>query len=643
MKLLFALLLFCISVAGFSQQKQPNVLFFLVDDLGWNDIGTNGSKLYETPAIDALANEAVYFSNAYAAYPRCVPSRYAMVSGRHPARNGQKDGVTLPLEIVTIAEALKPAGYKTFYAGKWHLGHSEEFWPHNQGFDINKGGCDSGAPASYFFPYHDSEQSKNNKPYFGLETGKPGEYITDRLTDETIRFIEENNPAKTGKPFLAYLAHYAVHAPLQAKPDRIKYYNEKIKKLSFEGEPYIFGTDGRTKMWQDNAVYASMVESMDESLGKVIAKLKELGLYENTIIIFTSDNGGLSNSGKNNSRELATTNKPLRAGKGHIYEGGIKEPVFVRWPGIADKKAVTDIPITGMDYYPSILEMCGLPGQPQNHIDGVSFAPALKGEKMDENRPLFWHQVAARPDQTGDHNSSVIRVGNLKLHHFLDDNRIELYDLKADPFEAKNIAEVNKAKATELKSRLDSWKKEVGAAPVKEKATGTKDRNAKQNAQTGKRAGLILSESFEAESSVWEASGKQETKAKLLLTNDATDGKKAAVVIVSGTAGKPNSVLLTAKPTEFESCDSIEVSFFAKCIPENTKMKLQVQFESAEGERYFRAENFELTSTYKKYSVVLVAKPDMAVNKISPRFQLGETLGEYYFDNIVVKKAGNNP
>ncbi|MDX1284236.1 MAG: sulfatase, partial [Draconibacterium sp.] len=403
MKKIYFLFVILVSLATVAQDK-PNVLFFLVDDLGWNDIGTNGSVLYETPNIDALADEAMYFANAYAAYPRCVPSRHAMISGRHPARGGKRDGAATPPEIVTLAEAMKTNGYGTFFAGKWHLGKNESVWPHRQGFDVNKGGCESGAPASYFFPYHNPKAEKNNKPYYGLEKGVNGEYITDRLTDETIKYIEENNPKITGKPFLAYVSHYAVHTPIQAKPDRIKYYQKKLEKLSFEGEPYVFGPDGRAKMWQDNAVYAAMVESMDESLGRIISKLKELGLYNNTIVIFTSDHGGLSNSGLKSKRELATTNKPLRAGKGHIYEGGIKVPVFVRWPGVADKISKTDAIITGMDYYPSILEMCELPLQPKNHIDGVSFVPALKGERMNGNRPFYWHQTAARPTSTGDHN-----------------------------------------------------------------------------------------------------------------------------------------------------------------------------------------------------------------------------------------------
>lgn len=466
MKNIITIIIVFISIVSVAQNK-PNVVFFLVDDLGWNDISTNGSKLYETPNIDALAEEATYFNNAYCAYPRCVPSRHAMISGLHPARGGKRDGVATPLELVTLAEALKAHNYGTFFAGKWHLGHEESEWPHHQGFDVNKGGCDSGAPASYFFPYHDASKTKNNKPYYGIEEGVEGEYITDRLTDETIKYLDENDPAKTGKPFLVYLSHYAVHTPLQAKPDRIKYYRKKIKTLSFEGEPYVFGPDGRAKMWQDNAVYAAMVESMDESLGRVIKKLKELDIYDNTIIVFTSDHGGLSNSGLKNKRQLATTNYPLRAGKGHNYEGGLKVPVFVRWPGVADKKTTSGSIITGMDYYPTILEMCGLPKLPQVHKDGVSFVPALKGKTINAKRAFFWHQTASRPSSTGDHNSSVIRIGKYKLHHFLNDNRLELYALDRDPYEKNNVVKEFPDLAGKLKCRLDDWKTEVGASEIK--------------------------------------------------------------------------------------------------------------------------------------------------------------------------------
>ena len=308
--------LLSLGLSGFASltmaQERPNVLFFLVDDLGWNDISANGSKLYETPNIDEVFNESVYFSNAYSAYPRCVPSRYAMITGRHPARDGQTDGNKIKNKEITIAEALKSHGYGTFFTGKWHLGHTEEFWPHNHGFDVNMGGCDAGSPGSYFFPY--GSEKFINKSLYGLEEGEKGEYITDRLTKETLKYIRENHD----KTFLAYVAHYAVHTPLQAKKDRIEYYQEKIKKLEFEGEEYSYGPDGRTKLRQDNAIYAAMVESMDDSFGAIIKELKKLGIYDNTIIIFTSDHGGLSNSGLENKRPLATSNLPLRAGKGHI-------------------------------------------------------------------------------------------------------------------------------------------------------------------------------------------------------------------------------------------------------------------------------------------------------------------------------------
>ncbi|TDN96637.1 sulfatase [Sunxiuqinia elliptica] len=468
--LIAAFLLFS-SLTIKAQNRHPNVIFFLVDDLGWNDIQLNGSELYETPNINALAKESVYFNNAYSSYPRCVPSRFSMITGQHPARNGKKDGVPKLFKTKTIAETMKANGYGTFFAGKWHLGHEESSWPHHKGFDINKGGCDAGAPASYFFPYHDSSKSKNNQPYYGLEKGEEGEYITDRLTSETIKYIEENAPSETGKPFFIYLAHYAVHTPLQAKAERISYYQEKIKKLSFDGAPYIFGPDGRAKMWQDNAIYAAMVESVDQSLGRLINTLKERDLYDNTIIIFTSDHGGLSNSGLKNKRELATTNKPLRAGKGHNYEGGIKVPVLVRWPGVTNGKTTESI-ITGMDYYPSILEMCGLPLCPNAHLDGVSFAPALKGNPINTQRAFYWHQIASRPKSTGDHNSSVIRIANYKLHHFLDDNKIELYNLKHDPFEKNNIAPLFPQVVKQMKQQLEDWKIAIDAAAPKSPKRG---------------------------------------------------------------------------------------------------------------------------------------------------------------------------
>jgi len=621
-------------------QEKPNVLFFLVDDLGWNDISANGSKLYETPHIDEVIGESVYFSNAYAAYPRCVPSRYAMITGRHPARDSQTDGINLGLEQVTLAEALKDKGYQTFFAGKWHLGKSEEYWPHHQGFDVNKGGCDAGSPGSYFFPYGDTKFVDTS--LYGLEEGKEGEYITDRLTDETIKYIKDHREG----PFLVYLAHYAVHTPLQAKPERVAYYEEKLKGLHFEGEPFVFGPDGRAKMWQDNAVYAAMVESMDESFGKVVATLRELGIYDNTIIIFTSDHGGLSNSGLTNKRELATTNKPLRAGKGHIYEGGIKVPMFVRWPGVADHHAVTDVVIDGMDYYPSILEMCGLPLLPEQHKDGVSFVPALKGEKINEDRNFYWHQTAARPESTGDHPSSVIRKGNYKLHHFLEDKRLELYNLAEDPYEQYNLAETEPERAKSMLQELNQWKKEAHVsrlkkkAPAEEESPAAKPAKDSQKAGPGK-AGISGLENPGFEDGVdkgWKLITRRDGKASIDSDRDAAEGQLAARVRVVRFQ-EMNEIILESRPVAISNATYV-LRFWAKADKNKSGLKVQAVLEDTGGNRKYSAETVEVSTGYQPYELKIKPKEDFFPVSMKIRFQFAEAGESYWIDGLVLKEGG---
>ncbi len=620
-------------------QEKPNVLFFLVDDLGWNDISANGSALYETPHIDEVLGESVYFSNAYAAYPRCVPSRYAMITGRHPARDSQTDGINLGLEQTTLAEALKAQGYQTFFAGKWHLGKSEEYWPHHQGFDVNKGGCDAGSPGSYFFPYGDTKFADTS--LYGLEEGKVGEYITDRLTDETIRYIKEH---KDG-PFLAYLAHYAVHTPLQAKPERVAYYEEKVKGLHFEGEPYVFGPDGRAKMWQDNAVYAAMVESMDESFGKIVATLRELGIYDNTIIIFTSDHGGLSNSGLTNKRELATTNKPLRAGKGHIYEGGIKVPMFVRWPGIADHHAVTDVVIDGMDYYPSILEMCGLPLLPEQHTDGVSFVPALKGETINEDRNFYWHQTAARPESTGDYPSSVIRKGNYKLHNFLEDNRLELYNLADDPYEQHNLAEEEPERAKSMLQELNQWKKEAHVSRLKKKVPPQEESPAAKPERDEKKAGQgktgskgIKNPGFEdGADKGWKLIVRHDAKASLGSDRDAHEGKLAARVKISRIE-EMNEVILESRPVAMSN-EMYTLRFWAKGEKEGAGLKVQVAMEDAGGDQKYSAKTVELGTAWQPYELPIKPKQGHVPVAMKIRFQFAESGTAYWIDDLSLSEG----
>ncbi len=461
MKTLFKLLSLAVVLVLFSNftiaQKKKNVLVILVDDLGYHDLSFTGSKFYETPHVDKLAEKGVVFTNAYVSHPRCVPSRYAFQTGKFPARAkvpGKNEGLTEA--DITIGQAFKNNGYETFFAGKWHLGKDSTMWPQNKGYDINIAGCSAGAPRSYFYPYNESrnpEVSGKHRKIVGLEDGKPGEYLTYRLTEETIKFIKKDHD----KPFFAMLAHYGVHTPFQAPKEIIEKYKNKLKGMTFEGPEYL-ERDGQTKVHQDNAVYAAMIETVDESLGKIMQALDEEGLLDNTIIVFTSDHGGLSNRG--NNRKLATSNLPLRAGKGHVYEGGVKVPFIIYDKDLKTKKC--DEVTINTDIYPTLLDLCGLPLVPQQHLDGVSMKPYLNGKKPDE-RTLYWHSPKGRPKSTGDHNCTAIRVGKYKLIDYYDENRLELYDLKKDPYENNNLAEKDAKLAEKLHKQELNWKKEINA------------------------------------------------------------------------------------------------------------------------------------------------------------------------------------
>ncbi|NQU55159.1 MAG: sulfatase [Bacteroidetes bacterium] len=443
-----------------------NVILFVVDDLGYYDLSVTGSKLYETPNIDQLAKSGMQFQNAYVSHPRCVPSRFSLQTGKYPARLKIPGGKgQMKTSEVTIGEAFKEAGYTTFFAGKWHLGKDASQWPQNQGYDINIGGCHAGAPPSYFFPYNIKKEGdkSNHSGIVGLEAGEEGEYITDRLTNETVNFITNHK----NETFFAVLCHYAVHTPLQAKKEKIEKYKAKIKKMNFDGPEYIT-KDGTTKMRQDNAIYAAMIESMDESLGELVKTLKQEGIYDNTIIVFTSDHGGLSNRGATNKRVLATSNLPLRAGKGHVYEGGAKVPFFVYWPGVIQAETYSDQVTVNTDIFPTLLDVSGIPLKPESHLDGLSMLPAIKDKKSVE-RTLFWHSPVGRPESTGDENCSAVRVGDYKLIDFYDKNQVELYNLKTDPNETNNLVSSEKELSRTLLEKLNNWKSKVNAVHKKVK------------------------------------------------------------------------------------------------------------------------------------------------------------------------------
>ncbi len=451
--------------AADAPKQRPNIILFLIDDLGWKDLGCQGSTFYQTPNIDRLAAAGARFTDAYAACAVCSPTRAAILTGKYPARllltdwlpSGRWDSKAklregrflrgLPVEEVTLAEALREGGYRTASIGKWHLGSEPFSLPEHHGFEVNIGGNAHGAPGSYFFPYAGNWKipaTGQRAVWNVLPDGKEGEYLTDRLTDEAVKFIRDTQATKnlepatqnTAQPFFLYFPHYGVHTPLQAKKEVIAKY-ERIPEAQRAGKPE----------------YAAMVESIDDSVGRVMATLKELKLDENTVIVFTSDNGGFYN---------ATSNAPLRANKGAYYEGGIRVPLIIKWPGVAKPGLVVSDPVTSTDLYPTCLAAAGLPALPNQHQDGGNLRPLLAGEGSLAARSLFWHYPHYN-EHPSSLPSSVIRKGPWKLIETFDPEGIELYDLTDDLSETKNLATTETAKADELRRELEAWRKEVGA------------------------------------------------------------------------------------------------------------------------------------------------------------------------------------
>jgi arylsulfatase A-like enzyme len=450
-------------------ESKPNILFILADDLGYTDLSCMGSNFYETPNIDRIAAGATIFTNGYAACQVCSPSRASIMTGKFPARHditvhiGSPSGEAwrtrnrftkllpaeythnLPAEYTTMPEALKQAGYKTFFAGKWHLG-SEGSWPEDHGFDINVGGWTSGGPSGgYFSPY------KNPN----LENLEDGENLSHRLAKETVKFLHENNPKETGKPFLAYLSFYAVHSPIQTTQEKWQKYRDKAEQQGIAESGYEMGKFLPIRQVQDNPIYGGLVEQMDDAVGEVLKTLNELGLDENTIVVFTSDNGGVA-AGDN----FSTSNKPLRAGKGYQFEGGIREPYFIKIPGLTKAGEKIDYPVSGTDFYPTFLELAGAELLPQEHNDGISLLPLFKGETLAE-RALIWH--FPHYGNQGGEPSSIIRRGDWKLIHYYEDGRKELYNLAVDISETKDLAAEQPEKVEQLGKELFDYLTEVGA------------------------------------------------------------------------------------------------------------------------------------------------------------------------------------
>lgn len=492
--------------------RLPNVVFFLVDDLGWRDVGCYGSRFYETPNIDRLAEDGVRFNQAYAACHVCSPTRASILTGKYPARLHLTDWLTgrkeydfqrlknaeiiqhLPYDEITLPEALKEHGFATAIFGKWHLGE-EPSGPLAHGFDVQVPRWNKGWPrAGYHAPFRMD----------GL-TDSEGDYLTDRLTDEALGFIDANKD----KPFFLYFSHFAVHDPIHGRPDLVQKYRRKLSEMEnakdrefvLEGNPddenplsrrelnelieeptfdeykVLPQRTVKIKQHQDNVQFAAMVEAMDESLGRVRIRLEDLGLAENTIIIFFSDNGGMSAANFGNPNRVvdpskldlaySTSNLPLRGAKGWLYEGGIRVPMIVSWPGGGKAGLASEEPVISTDFYPSILEMVGLPSMPEQHADGKSFVGALKGEQISRG-PIFWH-FPHYSNHGMQSPGGAIRDGDFKVLDYFENGSVQLFDLKNDPGEQNNLSESQPTRARELQARLNQWRETVGANKMREK------------------------------------------------------------------------------------------------------------------------------------------------------------------------------
>lgn len=469
---LLLLVFILIPLCDYAQDKrprQPNILFILADDLGYHDLSCTGSNYYETPNIDRIAREGAVFTEGYSACQVCSPSRASIMTGKSPARHGITDYIGAPYgtdwrkqgrhnqllpasydtalrhAYTTLPEAMKAAGYKTFFAGKWHLG-GRGSWPEDHGFDINRGGWEKGGPSGgYFSPWENPN----------LENTVPGENLSMRLAAETVKFLKENNPQETGQPVFAFLSFYAVHGPIQTTRKKWEKYRDKADRSGIAQQGFKMEHFLPMRQVQDNPIYAGLVETMDDAVGVVLRALDEQGLAENTIVVFTSDNGGVSAGDA-----YSTSNLPLRGGKGYQFEGGIRVPYFMKVPGLTKGGEVYHTPVIGTDFYPTLLDLAGAGLKPQEHEDGLSLLPLLKGNTL-SGRPLIWHYP--HYGNQGGEPSSIIRQGPWKLIHYYEDGRDELYKLDADPRELTDVAKHHRRKVTELRATLDGYLKRTGA------------------------------------------------------------------------------------------------------------------------------------------------------------------------------------
>ena len=456
--------------------KKPNFLFILIDDLGWADLTCYGSTFYETPNLDRLAKESMKFSDAYASCPVCSPTRASVMTGKYPATVGITDWICwggslhpargklvdvpylkgLPTSEHSLARALNDGGYATWHVGKWHLG-SDGHHPEDHGFEENVGGCRSGAPGrgGYFSPWSVPALQDIDVP--------DGTYLTDYLTDKAVELIRNCDE----RPFFLNMWYYSVHTPIQAKEEKIEKYRAKAKAMGLDKLQEFEEGDAfpcehkkhlriKRRLIQSDPVYAAMIESLDEGIGRLLEAIEEAGKSEDTVVIFTSDNGGLATA-----EGSPTCNSPLAEGKGWMYEGGTREPLLVKWPGVTPPGSACEVPVTTPDFYPTMLDIAGLDPIPEQHVDGASIVPLLRGADALEREAIFWH-YPHYGNQGGTPGSSV-RMSDYKLIEFFEDGRVELYNLRQDISEDHDLAAAQPERAGQMKAVLAEWRQQVEA------------------------------------------------------------------------------------------------------------------------------------------------------------------------------------
>tara|TARA_B100000809_G_scaffold32497_1_gene28364 strand:- start:31098 stop:33461 length:2364 start_codon:yes stop_codon:yes gene_type:complete len=660
--------------AQITTSTAPNIIFFIVDDLGYMDLSCYGSDFYETPNIDQLATDGIRFTHGYEAAPRCAASRTSIMSGKFESRPSVSQSMYLPSDNnpngyaeTTFAQALKDEGYKTLFIGKWHLGHDEDHYPDSFGFDINIAGCDFGSPPTYWYPYSVGSKvmpdlSMARHPNYNDNGVDKDEYLTDRITNEVKDFITDHTANNPTVPFLTMVSHYGVHVPFEAKESHSNYYEDKVTNQNYQGPEYVADLTMEAKLNQDNYVYAAMIKSIDESLGALRQSLIDNGIADNTIIVVTSDNGGLSTKGHGSSRERATSNKPLRGGKTWLYEGGIRLPLIVYGPdyrsGIVESR-----PVVGTDFYPTFLEMAGVNLLPEQHLDGESFEKVLLtnanggDESHLRSKSIYWNFDYAS-DGTANVSMAAVRYENYKLLEYKYDNRFELYDVVNDIGETTDISASNAVLAEQLKDTLFSFRSKAG---VSHRVTnsGFKETNKLLYDSMNAILGTDVQEDFgcSTPASLEVIYNKDfecwyDLDWNLRLSSPA-QGTMMNSGVESRTGNNGVHINVTTKDALFKvrlentsyyddfNGATVKVGAYVKSSNSN-KIKFQIKTDNSdESSKTYISSKFTTTGSYQYYEYTFNLN-DVETDFLTVRLQCGEDTGDVYIDDWFSEVSNSN-